>query len=91
MKWQGSWAEIGSGHGCRELLISGRGTMLTVILGKYSSGKCLCIPELGAGSPLSHLSDVFWNFEQLARLICRTDAATIAYALADYSKHQTEL
>ena len=71
-----------------ELAISGRGSMYTVILGEYSSGSYLCIPEQGIGCPLGSLSDTFWNFEQLSRLICRTDAATIVNALEDYGKYR---
>ena len=77
------------GNQNQELIISGRGSMLTVILTKYSGGSCLCIPEIGIGSPLGHLSDTFWNFEQLSHLINRTDATTIAYALADYNRYKT--
>lgn len=89
MKWQSSWFEVSCKEECKELIISGRGSMLTVILTKYSGGSCLCIPEIGIGSPLSHLSDTFWNFEQLSHLINRTDATTIAYALADYHRYKT--
>ena len=89
MEWQSSWLEVSSGEECKELIISGRGSMLTVILTKCSGGSCLCIPEIGIGSPLGHLSDTFWNFEQLSHLINRTDATTIAYALADYNRYKT--
>ena len=88
MRWDGSWMEINAGDEGSELLISGRGSLYTVILGKYTSGHFLCIPELGIGCPLSRLSDVLWNFERLSDLICRTDAATIAYALEDYGKRR---
>lgn len=88
MGWNGSWMEINAGDEVSELLISGRGSLYTVILGRYTSGHFLCIPELGIGCPLSRLSDVFWNFERLSGLICRTDAATITYALEDYGKHK---
>ena len=89
MRWKGSWLELNAGDEAKELLISGRGSLYTVILGKYTSGHFLCIPELGIGCPLSRLSDVFWNFERLCELICRTDAATIAYALEDYSRYRS--
>lgn len=89
MEWQCSWIEVSCGKAGTELIISGRGSMMTVILGKYSGGGCLCIPEIGIGSPLSRLDDTFWNFEQLSRLISRTDAATIAYALADYNHYKS--
>lgn len=84
--WHASWSETGATQDACELLISGRGSMYTVILGEYSSGSYLCIPDQGIGCPLGHLSDTFWNFEQLSRLICWTDAATIVHALEDYGK-----
>lgn len=88
MRWQASWREDDSAQGVSELVISGRGSMYTVILGEYSSGNYLCIPEQGVGCPLGPLSDTFWNFEQLSRLICRTDAATIVNALEDYGEYR---
>lgn len=87
-KWTASWQEVDSGEGASELLISGRGSLYTVLVGEYSSGRYLCIPEQGIGCPLGHLSDTFWNFERLSALICRTDAATIISALDDYEKHR---
>ena len=45
MEWRSSWLEVSSGEECKELIISGRGSMLTVILTKYSGGSCLCIPS----------------------------------------------
>lgn len=85
-EWTGFWQEADSGRGTSELLISGRGSLYTVLVGEYSSGHYLCIPEQGIGCPLGGLSDTFWNFEQLSALICRTDAATIISALDDYGK-----
>lgn len=90
MRWTASWMETGAVQGVSELVISGRGSMYTVILGKYSSGSYLCIPEQGIGCQLGSLSDTFWNFEQLSRLICRTDAATIVHALEDYGKYRDQ-
>ena len=89
VKWNGTWMEVMPGEGLCELLISGRGSLYSVLVGRYTSGYFLCIPEIGIGCPLSRLSDVFWNFERLSGLICRTDAATIAYALEDYDKQRT--
>lgn len=85
--WKGTWSETGASRDFCELHISARGSLFTVIFGSSSSGNWACIPELGIGAPLSCLSDVFWNFEKLSRLASRPDAATIAYALADYEKH----
>ena len=87
-RWTAFWQEVGSGKGISELLISGRGSMYTVLVGEYSSGHYLCIPEQGIGCPLARLSDTFWNFERLSSLICRTDAATIISALDDYEKYR---
>lgn len=87
-RWTAFWQEISSRNGVSELLISGRGSLYTVLVGEYSSGHYLCMPEQGIGCPLARLSDTFWNFEQLSALICRTDAATIISALDDYEKYR---
>lgn len=87
-RWTVSWQKAGSGKGVDELLISGRGSLYTVLVGEYSSGYYLCIPEQGIGCPLGHLSDTSRNLEQLSALICRTDAATIISALDDYEKYR---
>ena len=43
MEWQSSWLEVSSGEECKELIISGRGSMLTVILTKSSRNSSLSL------------------------------------------------
>ena len=49
--------------------------------GKYMGGQYICIPDIGAGCPLSRLSDIFWNRERLSAHMNGADAATVAHAL----------
>ena len=69
-----------------ELEIKGRGSLFHVIIGDYSWGTYICIPNHDVGSALGALSDIFWNRERLSRLINPIDAATVAYGLNELSK-----
>ncbi|TDT51932.1 DUF6618 family protein [Fonticella tunisiensis] len=58
-----------------------------VLFGKTAFGYFACIPDYEAGCHLSHLGDIFWNIEQLVRIIDEVTGITIAEALravADY-------
>ncbi|TDT50759.1 DUF6618 family protein [Fonticella tunisiensis] len=58
-----------------------------VLFGKTAFGYFACIPDFEAGCHLSHLKDIFWNIEQLVRIIDEVTGITIAEALravADY-------
>lgn len=68
------------------LKISGKGSRILAVVGKYRHGNYICIPEWGVGSPLSSLSDRFWNQEQLERYLSRPDAITVSEALNIISK-----
>ena len=64
-----------------ELLIYGRDSCINAEAGKYMGGQYICIPDIGAGCPLSRLSDIFWNRECLSAHMNGADAATVAHAL----------
>ncbi len=85
VSWVGSWELVGAGTDYEELKIRGRGSSYHVVLGKYSYGNYLCIPDMDVGCSLSFLTDVFWNCERLSRLIGKTDAITISNGLRDYA------
>lgn len=86
-KWTGTWEPISTGPGCHELRVCGRGSDYTVVLGQCSTGNYLVIPVMNIGCGLAGLTDVFWNAEQLSRVINTADAVTIATALNDYKRH----
>lgn len=90
-RWDGCWIQKASMPGHAELLIKGRGSMYTVILGRCSSGNYLCIPEQRISCPLSFLSDKFWNYEQLSSLLGTVDAVTVTTALADFEIHKQKI
>lgn len=64
-----------------ELLIYGRGSCINAVIGKYTNGQYICIPDIDTGCPLSRLSDIFWNSERLSVHMNGTDAETVAHAL----------
>lgn len=61
--------------------ISGKGSQMVVIIGKYIHGNYICIPDWGVGSPLASLDDRFWNRGHLERYMSRPDAITVSEAL----------
>ncbi len=64
----------------REIELSSR-SALTLIVGAYTHGHFLSVPEYGVGCGLAQYDDVFWNQEQLSRWLSVVDAVTIAEAL----------
>ena len=79
-----AWSVVDSCDGFTELKISGRGSSYNIILGSYSSGNFLCIPDIDLGCPLAHWSDIFRNTERIATILNRTDAVTIAAGIYEY-------
>jgi hypothetical protein len=65
-----------------EVEITGRGTCMHAIIGRYSSGNFICVPNHGVGCGLSHYGDIFWNTQRLAKLLGKADAVTLACGLA---------
>ena len=84
--WTGQWNEVVDSSETIELLIQGRGSAYQAVLGISSVGNYLCIPSVNVGCSLACWSDLFWNTEQIARVLNITDAVTIATALVDYDK-----
>lgn len=69
-----------------EIEISGKGSQMVAVVGEYTYGNYMCIPNWGIGCPLSSLDDRFWNREQLERYMPRPDAITVSEALNIISK-----
>lgn len=84
--WKGQVEIIRCRNGTIEMNVSGKGSAMHVILGRYEYGTYLCIPDWGIGSPLSGLDDSFWNQEQLERRMGRVDAITLSEALKIISR-----
>ena len=82
--WTATWSIVDSGDEFTELKITGCGSSYHIILGHYSSGNFLCIPDSGLSCPLAHWTDVFWNMERISRILNRTDAVTIATGICEY-------
>lgn len=80
-KWPGEAAVKNHSMCMAELLIYGRDSCINAEAGKYMGGQYICIPDIGAGCPLSRLSDIFWNRERLSAHMNGADAATVAHAL----------
>lgn len=85
--WKGRIGQIRQHGDTIEMEISGKGSSLYAIIGKYAYGKYLCIPGWGIASPLAELDDCFWNREQLEKRIGRVDAITVSEAIKTLSKH----
>ena len=70
-------------HDCfYEAIIEGRGSSFHVIAGPQANGMFLCIPNWQVGCELGHLTDVFWNSEQLRHHLNSIDTRTVALGLA---------
>lgn len=65
-----------------EGIITGRSSSIFFIIGESDRGTYICLPELGIGSELADLNDVFWNRERLQiRNLNGVDAITLATGL----------
>lgn len=84
--WEGRVEQLRRHGDTVEMEISGKGSAMHVVIGRYEYGRYLCIPDWGIGSPLSELEDSFWNREQLERWMSRADAITLSEALKTISK-----
>lgn len=83
--WEGKIANFKKHWNCYEIKIESRSVIL-VIFGETTRGKFACMPDFKVGCHLGDLYDIFWNTEQLAVVLDKIDAITVAsalYALAD--------
>lgn len=81
--WTGQINKInGIKENC-EMEVTSRGSYFHVLVGSYSYGKYLCIPNWDVGCYLADYSDIFWNTERLSKIINTIDAITIATALKE--------
>lgn len=80
-KWKGNIIYMEKEGNSTLVQISGKGSRMVAVIGKYRYGNYICIPDWGIGSPLASLDDRFWNREQLERYLSRPDAITVSEAL----------
>lgn len=79
-KWSGLIVNV-INHGSHyEMRIESR-SGIVVIFGETRSGYFACVPDFDAGCYLVHPSDLFWNTEQLTRVLGEVDGITVACAI----------
>lgn len=84
--WRGCIHLIFKYPGLYEAEIIGRGTRFHIIAGSHRYGNYMCIPNHNVGSELSEYTDLFWNTEQLSRIMKKVDAVTVATGLCYLEK-----
>ena len=89
--WKGHVKQIQCHGDTVEAEISGKGSAMHVIIGRYEYGRYLCIPDWGIGSALAELDDSFWNQEQLERRMSKVDAITLSEALKVISRELEDM
>ena len=82
LTWECSLTLISRQNLFYEAIIKGNGSSFHVIAGPQTYGMFLCIPNWQIGCELSHLSDVFWNSQQLRIHLNSVDTATVAVGLS---------
>ena len=84
-KWQGTIESVYDHGSHYEMKIESR-SGIRIFFGKSNIGNFLSAPDFGAGCHLVDLSDVFWNSEQLIRVLGPIDGTTVAEALNKFSE-----
>ena len=79
-KWAGRITAFKNYGTHYEIKIDSRSGIL-VLFGKTSQGTFACMPDFDAGCHLVNPRDVFWNTEQLVRVLGKVDGITVAAAL----------
>lgn len=79
-KWIGRITDFKNYGTHYEIKIESRSGIL-VIFGKTAQGAFACMPDFRAGCHLVNLRDLFWNTEQLVRVLGKVDGITVASAL----------
>jgi len=87
---QTSWyGDILTAHFARSMLeadVSSRGSYFQIIIGQYSKGNYLCVPNWSIGMELAGFNDLYWTLEKLTQKypsLNRVDAISITYAVAE--------
>lgn len=80
-KWSGEITAFKNYGTHYEIIIESRSAIL-VLLGKTAQGAFACMPDFGAGCHLANPRDLFWNTEQLVRVLGKIDGITVACAIS---------
>lgn len=64
-----------------EMNLDTNGNRYHIIVGSHSYGNYICIPNWSIGSELASFYDIFWNTEQLMKVLSEKDATGIAQGL----------
>ena len=62
--WDGTIEIVSVKRSLIETIIQGRGSTMRVLIGDYSYGHFVCIPDLNVGCPFASWGDEFWNYEK---------------------------
>lgn len=82
-RWIGEIHLISRSGSSYEAEITGRGSYFHIVAGKQRGGYYICIPNCDVGGGLASYDDLFWNTEQLHRLLKnKVDAVTVATGLS---------
>lgn len=84
--WTGRVNIVNRKQDSLEIDITGKGSHIYAVVGRYCYGNYICIPSLNIGSDLADFRDTFWNSERLEKYLGISDAITISYALKSISE-----
>jgi hypothetical protein len=79
-KWLGKITNFKNYGTHYEIQIESRSGIM-VLFGKTTRGAFACMPDFGAGCHMVNPRDLFWNTEQLVRVLGKVDGITVASAL----------
>ena len=83
-EWRGKIVSV-LNHGSHyEMKIESRSGIL-IFFGQSKAGHFLSAPDFSVGCHLADLGDLFWNSEQLIRVLGEVDGITVAEALKTFS------
>ena len=86
MSWEGKWNVVDAHGGSIEMTVTARGFSYWLIVGEYTDGYYVCIPEWNAGSALGYLDDLHWNYGRLSRSMSPCDAMSVVAGLRDFAR-----
>lgn len=84
-KWSGEITKIIQYGSHNEIFIKSRSSIM-LLYGKTSRGNFACAPDFDASCHLVNLDNIFWNQENLIRVLGKVDGITAASALYKLSK-----
>ena len=79
--WTGAVLDFFDYGSYQHILISARGSRLSVFCGECSSYRWIFLPELEVGCSQAGFHDFFWNVERLSALIGRVDSLSVIFGL----------